>query len=103
MTFLATCPCKSVTCTAEWTKSLWAFDPYSDHETTHSQGRNARLFCQQFIYKVTVNQPCYQLCLDYCILVLQKWVLSYSTVIWISFSILFLPELIMLLLASGSQ
>lgn len=52
MTFLATCPCKSVTCTAEPTKALWAFDPYSERETSHSHGEKYKsLFVSHLVIK----------------------------------------------------
>lgn len=46
-----------------------------------------------------MNQTCYQFCLDYAILVLQKWVISYSTVILTLSNILFLLELKLLPMA----
>lgn len=67
--------------------------------TTHSQGANTRVFCRQFIYKITVNESCYQLSLDYGILVLHEWVLSCSIGIRTLSSISFLSELNLLPLA----
>lgn len=61
MNFLVSYADNFKTCIREAIKSLWTFHYYSHRENKYSPGGHINVFCQQFIYKVIVNQPYCQL------------------------------------------